>query len=574
MSQFFYTFNNMIVIWVKRMGLMTGLDLSLFLFLFTIFIYVFAFNVITTQHKVYLLFHFFMMIWPLGQVGVHTTDQPHLQIIYINISFVGLSMLGFGWLLFTKFLVNVSYRPSRKTLIYMLLPSVLISIGVLWNPWDSFVSSVDSTYGERVYGPIFWMMVGLLISYYIYTVRILLKAYRLRKLPQDRVRIANALTGIFIMMAFPLLDLVLNVILDPWLPVIPGLTSLGIVLSDLYFVFSLKKHRSFDLVKIAQQDVMDTLSVGIIVLDEHDNVIEMNRIVSPHLQVFIGDTLNMEELLSWFNIDKANEDEFLYSYRTDPYKRIQTEIMIEQDDSHKQYFSLHVGPIIVNEGRIGKVITFQEISELKSLIFKSQEQYASMQERNRALIFMQDELFQANRKLEQLAITDSLTGCFNRRFLMQQLEHEVLTNVRYKIPFALLLFDIDLFKLVNDTYGHVIGDEVIRRTADAVRGALRRTDILARYGGEEFTVYLPHTNREQADMLAQRIREVVQNNEIAIGRGRSPVSVTISMGMLVVEEQSDLQIEDVKGYIRDLFSKVDSALYRAKDNGRNRVVNL
>ncbi|WP_308638476.1 histidine kinase N-terminal 7TM domain-containing diguanylate cyclase [Paenibacillus silvisoli] len=556
------------------MELMTGLDLSLFLFLFAIFIYVFATNIITTQHKVYLLFHFFMMIWPLGQVGVHTTDQPHLQILYINTSFVGLSMLGFGWLLFTKFLVNVTYRPSRKALMLMLMPSLLVSAGVIWNPWHAFISTVNDGYEQRTYGPIFWAMVIVLLSYYVYSLRILLKAFRTRQLPQDRVRIANAITGIIIMVAFPLLDLMLNVVFDPWLPVIPGLTSLGIVLSDLYFVFSLKKHRSLDLVKIAQQDVMDTLSVGIIVLDEHDHVIEMNQVVNPRLQVAVGELLDLEEMLAGFTIDPANEEAFLHAYRTSPSQRIQTEITLEYDSSLKQYFSLHVGPIIVNGRRIGKVVTFQDISELKCHILKSQEHNASLQERNRALIYMQDELFQANRKLEQMAITDSLTGCYNRRFLMQQLEHEVLTNIRYKIPFALLLFDIDLFKLVNDTYGHVVGDEVIRRTADAVRSSLRRTDILARYGGEEFTVYLPHTNKEQAEMLAQRIREVVENNEIAIGRGRAPVSVTISMGMLVVEEQSDLQLDDVKGYLRDLFSKVDSALYRAKDNGRNRVVNL
>ncbi|RAP75601.1 hypothetical protein DL346_18265 [Paenibacillus montanisoli] len=553
---------------------MTGLDLSLFLFLFAIFIYVFATNIITTQHKVYLLFHFFMMIWPLGQVGVHLTDQPHLQIFYINTSFVGLSMLGFGWLLFTKFLVNVTYRPSRRALICMVLPSLLVSIGVVWNPWNAFVSTLDGSYEERIYGPILWVMVAVLLSYYVYSLRILFKAYGSRKLPQDRARIANAITGIIIIVAFPMLDLLLNVVLAPWLPVIPGLTSLGIVLSDLYFVFSLKKHRSLDLVKIAQQDVMDTLSVGMIVLDEHDHVIEMNQGVSPRMPISVGETLNMEDLLSCFSIDPESKEAFLHAYRTSPSQRIQTEIAIEYDEMLKQYFTLHVGPIIVNGRRIGKTVTFQDISELKCHILKSQEQYSSMQERNRALIYMQDELFQANRKLEQMAITDSLTGCYNRRFLMQQLEHEVLTNIRYKIPFALLLFDIDLFKIVNDTYGHVVGDEVIRRTADAVRHSLRRTDILARYGGEEFTVYLPHTNKEQAEMLAQRIREVVENNEIPIGRGRAPVSVTISMGMLVVDEQSDLHLDDVKSYLRDLFAKVDSALYKAKDNGRNRVVNL
>ncbi|WP_235947109.1 histidine kinase N-terminal 7TM domain-containing diguanylate cyclase [Paenibacillus glycinis] len=556
------------------MGLMTGMDLSLLVCLVAIFIYVFVKNVITTQYKVYLLFHFFMMIWPIGQIGVHTTDRPHLQIIYITLSFVGFSMLGFGWLLFAKFLVNGTYyRPGRNVVLLMFTPSLLLSAAMIWNPANLFVAPVDDNYSERVYGPIFWCMLMLLVSYYLYSLYQLWKAYRSEARQADKARIFNALIGIVIMLGLPTLDLAINVGLDPWLPVIPGLTTLGIVLSDLYFLFSLQKHRSFDLVKVAQQDVVDTLSVGIVVLDEEDFVIEMNRNINPDLAIALGKRLDMASLLAGRSLDANAGEAFLRSYGEHSSERIHTEIALGAGPGPKQFLSLHAARIMVGGNLQGRVITLQDITELKSLVLKSQEHNTSLQERNRALIYMQDELFQANRKLEQMAITDSLTGCFNRRFLMQQLEHEVLTNLRYKIPFAVFLFDIDLFKLVNDTYGHVVGDEVIRRTAEAVRGALRRTDILARYGGEEFAVYLPHTNKDQAELLAQRIRQVVESNEVPTGRGRVPISVTISMGVHVVEEQTDLQIDDVKTYLKDLFSKIDSALYRAKDNGRNRVVN-
>ncbi|WP_227872279.1 histidine kinase N-terminal 7TM domain-containing diguanylate cyclase [Paenibacillus albus] len=557
------------------MGLMTGLDISLFLFLLVTFIYVFTFNVITTQHKVYLLFHFFMMFWPIGQVGVHITDNPNLQVVYINISFVCLSMLGSGWLLFTKFLVNAAYRPSRKFLISMISPSLLMSAFIVWNPAGLFMHAVNGGYTERIYGPIFWGLAALLVTYYGISVRMLLQTYLKRKAQQeDSVSIRNALIGIVILVSMALLDLFVNVVLDPWLPVIPGLTSLGIVMSNLYFVFALQKNRTLDLVKIAHQDVVNTLSVGIIVLDEHDHIIEKNRIISPYIRTYVGEKLNMQKLLAGYSQDAAGEEAFLHAYHHQPMSRIQTEIAIEHNRQGAKFFSLHVAPTIVSGRRIGKVITFQDITELRSLILKSEEHNSSLQERNRALIYMQDELFQANRKLEQMAITDSLTGCYNRRYLMQQLEHEVMTNMRYKIPYALILFDIDFFKQVNDTYGHVVGDEVIRRTAEAVRSSLRRTDILARYGGEEFTLYMPHTTKEQAEMLAQRVREVVENNHIPIGRGRPPISVTVSMGMIAVEEPFEQQYDDIKDYLKELFSKIDSALYRAKDDGRNRVVNL
>lgn len=556
------------------MGLTIGIDLGVLVGLVSIFFYVFVKNAITAQYKVYLLFHFFMMIWPIGQVGVHTTDRPHLQIFYITLSFVGLSMLGFGWMLFMKFLsLGAYYKPSRNVVLLLLAPSLLLSVAMIWNPANLFVAPVGGDFGERQYGPLFWCMILLLVASFLYSLRLVRDKARMQTHQAERARLKHAFVGIVVMAGFPMLDLLVNVLLDPWLQVIPGITSLGILASDVCFLYALRKHRSLDLVKIAQQDVVDTLSVGIIVLDEHDLVIEVNRNVCPKLPVTIGRPFELEALLDAHLVEANAKPGFLKAFRMPSGERAHTELVLGAKGEPKQYLAMHAAPILVGGSLLGKVITLQDITELKLHILKSQEQNISLQERNRALIYMQDELFQANRKLEQMAVTDSLTGCFNRRFLMQQLEHEVLTNLRYRIPFAVFLFDIDLFKLVNDTYGHVVGDEVIRRTAEAVRGALRRTDILARYGGEEFAVYLPHTNLEQAERLAQRIREVVESNTIPTGRGRSPISVTISMGIHVVEEQTDLQVNDVKQYLKELFYNIDSALYRAKDDGRNRIVN-
>jgi diguanylate cyclase (GGDEF)-like protein len=136
---------------------------------------------------------------------------------------------------------------------------------------------------------------------------------------------------------------------------------------------------------------------------------------------------------------------------------------------------------------------------------------------------------------------------------MLQMEREVMTNARYKIPYALMMFDIDLFKSVNDTYGHLVGDEVIRRTADVVALTLRRTDILARYGGEEFTIYLPHTTRPQAEMLAQRIRKAVEENRIPV-QDDHEISVTISVGIIAVEEHPETEIRKLydAGYLHDI----------------------
>lgn len=139
---------------------------------------------------------------------------------------------------------------------------------------------------------------------------------------------------------------------------------------------------------------------------------------------------------------------------------------------------------------------------------------------------------------------------------MRRLEHEVALNVRHGIPFSIFLFDIDLFKSINDKYGHLVGDEVICATVDAVRSTLRATDILARYGGEEFTVYLPHSNREQADIIADMVKESVERNEVKTGQGSQTVNVTISMGVVSVEQFDQRALDNPKAFLRGCWLKL------------------
>ena len=159
--------------------------------------------------------------------------------------------------------------------------------------------------------------------------------------------------------------------------------------------------------------------------------------------------------------------------------------------------------------------------------------------------------------LRELAETDSLTNILNRRMIFQFLDLEMERFRRYRKPFSVIMFDIDHFKQVNDTWGHEAGDSVLREMADVVGGALRKSDRLARYGGEEFLVLSPETNAEDVLVLAERIRRVVEQHLFPqVGR------VTISVGAKVAAEGEETQ---------DLIKRADEAMYAAKNNGRNRV---
>ncbi len=166
-----------------------------------------------------------------------------------------------------------------------------------------------------------------------------------------------------------------------------------------------------------------------------------------------------------------------------------------------------------------------------------------------------------NRELQDLTVTDSLTGLFNRKHVWETLARELASYRRHLRPVSVLMIDIDHFKRYNDSYGHLAGDEVLRRMATIFRGSLRATDYAARHGGEEFLVVLPETETATAARVAERIRKLAAVEKFP-GDAVS-VTVTVSVGVAQVAEQDGPE---------SLVRKADTALYRAKDLGRNRVV--
>ena len=172
-------------------------------------------------------------------------------------------------------------------------------------------------------------------------------------------------------------------------------------------------------------------------------------------------------------------------------------------------------------------------------------------------------------KIEQISVTDELTGLFNRRGFFQLGEREFERAVRFARPLAALMLDIDHFKKVNDTYGHPVGDQVLRVLADCIRRGIRGIDVVGRYGGEEFTLLLPETDLPVAIQIAERLRQSVADLSIPIYKGNddsTPVHIGINVSIGVAFLQPEVPNLSV------LIDRADQALYRVKDSGRNRVV--
>ncbi|MEC9485183.1 MAG: GGDEF domain-containing protein [Candidatus Izemoplasma sp.] len=161
------------------------------------------------------------------------------------------------------------------------------------------------------------------------------------------------------------------------------------------------------------------------------------------------------------------------------------------------------------------------------------------------------------RRLKNISQHDPLTGSYNRRYLDQFLENEIARTKRTGNPFSMLLLDIDLFKDINDTYGHLKGDEVLENLVNTIDNHIRQEDIIARFGGEEFIIVLVNTPKDKALKKAKQLKHLIENSNIA------NINITVSLGVTEYTEESTID---------SLIHEADKALYYAKETGRNRAV--
>jgi two-component system, cell cycle response regulator len=177
----------------------------------------------------------------------------------------------------------------------------------------------------------------------------------------------------------------------------------------------------------------------------------------------------------------------------------------------------------------------------------------------------------SNELLKYIGLTDALTGVYNRRYIDRRLPEEAARARRHGHALSCLYLDIDHFKQVNDTLGHLAGDEVLRETAHRIKTELRQSDALARFGGEEFVALLSNTDLSSAMIVAERIRASMANTLFSISHS-NPIPITISIGIASLTDNDRHESIDAIG--AQLLAKADHALYEAKEGGRNRVVSF
>jgi diguanylate cyclase (GGDEF)-like protein len=169
----------------------------------------------------------------------------------------------------------------------------------------------------------------------------------------------------------------------------------------------------------------------------------------------------------------------------------------------------------------------------------------------------------AHQQIEKMAIADVLTGLFNRRHVLERFSEEMTRAKRLKKDLGCVMIDIDNFKTINDTYGHLVGDKTLREVSDILNNSIRTYDIAGRYGGEEFLIILPDTPFQDTLSLAERIRKNIKESPIAQSELTPAIPVTISLGI------ASMIAKDIS--IDNMIKRADDGLYMAKNSGRDKV---
>ncbi len=222
----------------------------------------------------------------------------------------------------------------------------------------------------------------------------------------------------------------------------------------------------------------------------------------------------------------------------------------------EDFGSALISPLVIDNELKGVIFILNKKDEAELKLFKKQD-ITTMQTIGKLISSIWQNIF-----LFEMATVDTLSKLYVRRYMEKSLEEELKRSLRYKNELSLMMLDIDNFKMCNDTYGHLIGDKVIRKVASKVKECIRETDFAARFGGEEIVIFMPQTSLEGAYKLAERIRKSISEMEI-FAYNMKPLRITVSIGVSCVPEHGVTSEE--------IIMRADEALYKSKREGKNMV---
>jgi diguanylate cyclase (GGDEF)-like protein/PAS domain S-box-containing protein len=463
------------------------------------------------------------------------------KIFFANVQFLGIATVSVCWWEMIRRYLDLREIPKAVTVALWLIAAATIIVAFA-NPGHIFRGVPSIVSGEAPF-PILHADYGPWYSWVLIPETGILNAIVLFLLARAAIRAKRFYRRQFALLFFalfvPLLGSAMYVLgLSVWPDY--NLTVALSGLSGLLMGVGLFRWRLFSIIPLAHDRVIETMTDGVIVADREDRIIDLNGSAERIMNLRRDDVFGRaaSEVLASYPVLL----EVLASPDGDPVGASRHDMVIRRNGI-ASYFALSSSKITGRHGDpLGSTVIMHDITQRVRLFEQARE----------------------------LANKDDLTGLPNRRHFFELTTREFDRARRYHKPLSLLVFDVDHFKQVNDTYGHRTGDRLLRDLAQACRRELRSSDVIGRVGGEEFAVLLPETELDVATEVAHRLREATESIRVASDQDerRDSATVTISVGVAQLEggRQGDSETLD------SLYERADRALYRAKGLGRNAVV--
>jgi diguanylate cyclase (GGDEF)-like protein len=473
---------------------------------------------------------FFISGWLIFNTFELVAQSQAWTIFWAKITYFFIVFSPLAWFAFTmEYTGKSKWLTPRRILLVSVLPLVtnlliwsntyhhLMWRDYIFSPASYFLSMYILRYGQ-------WMVVHLVYSYLlIFMGAVAIARNFFQESPLYRSQSIWILIGVVI----PIIANMVYVV-----RIFPGFlkdyTPLSFALASLVFTIGIFRYGLLEISPVARRVMIDQMDEGMVVLDINDRIVDVNASAKQLFRLY--------DINSWGVPISTLIPQWKEIVERIGTGQNQAAEYVHEEAYRNRHFDIRVTDLFDHGRRyIGRVVILHDITERVHLL----------------------------EEVSQLAAMDPLTQCYNRRYFFDIAEKEWQRARRYHSPLSLAILDIDQFKKVNDSYGHLTGDRVLCEFVDFCQSNLREADLLGRFGGEEFVILFPETDLEGAMNAVNRICDGIEDLSISIEAGKTSISVT--GGVVSMIDGGSLSLEE-------LFACADKALYAAKANGERRVM--
>jgi diguanylate cyclase (GGDEF)-like protein/PAS domain S-box-containing protein len=487
------------------------------------------------------------LIWSFGYVMVLLHTELDQKVFWFNLSQFGPDFTPILW--FFLALEHTGHRALfHKKWLYTVFLFPMFTTLLMWtNDWHHLLRrsvslspiADNATYLAIERGPWFYWET---VYGYIFVFLTLYFLIRFVEMSSSKKQTLALIGSLLLPIFFNLLDIFQINPLKPF-----GATSIAFSITGIFLAWGLFRQHFLDITPIARNVVLEKIGDGVVVLDQLYRIVDANPAAYPlfRMECHSPSELIGKEIQGVISLWSDWNEPFQIANDT------RTQMVLKVNGERRFYNVTSTSIATPRREPIGWVIIFNDITEVKLTNDRLQSQL--------------DENKRLQEQLREQAIHDSLTGCYNRHYLNEMLVREAARANREKNTVGLLMLDIDHFKQINDTYGHVSGDCILQAVGESLRRWVRVEDTVYRYGGEEFLIVLPGISMQAITERAESIRSQIDGLQCACAvSSEAAIHVTISVGVALFPVHG----ED----IHQVLECADQALYAAKRAGRNTVI--